>query len=284
MTEPTASAHAGHHAGTPTSPCVRLHLRTQTLATDARGYHRWETRTAEQVVPAEAAAIIICDMWDDHWSRGASERVTAMVPRMNQILTAARASGMQIIHAPSETMAFYANTPARQRVLDAPAVEPPPPLDHPDPPLPVDASDGGSDTGEPSWHPAWSRQHPALEIDQARDGIADEGVAIYRFLRQRGIKQVCIMGVHTNMCVLNRTFAIKALVRWGVPVALVRDLTDAMYNPARSPYVSHDEGTRLIIEYIEKFWCPTIASTDLLGDSGGSVALGRAAGVPGSDQ
>jgi hypothetical protein len=27
--------------------------------------------------------------------------------------------------------------------------------------------------------------------------------------------------------------------------------------------VSHEEGTRLIIEYIEKFWCPTIASEDL---------------------
>ncbi|MBE0697009.1 MAG: hypothetical protein IH586_08800 [Anaerolineaceae bacterium] len=46
-----------------------------------------------------------------------------------------------------------------------------------------------------------------------------------------------------------------------MPVALVRDLTDAMYNPAQAPYVSHDEGTRLVIEYIEKFWCPTVLST-----------------------
>ena len=77
------------------------------------------------------------------------------------------------------------------------------------------------------------------------------------------------MGVHTNMCILNRSFGIKALVRRGVPVALVRDLTATMYNPARPPYVSHDEGTRLVVEYIEKFWCPTILSTDLLaaGDS-----------------
>jgi nicotinamidase-related amidase len=267
MTEQTAVAHAGHQAGTQPPPRVRLHFRTQALVTDARGYTRWATRTTEQVVLAAAAAIIICDMWDDHWSRGASERVAALAPRMNQVITAARASGMQIIHAPSSTLAFYANTPARQRVLDAPPLAPPPPLDHPDPPLPLDASDGGSDTGEAPWRPAWSRQHPALEIDQARDGIADDGVAIYRFLRQRGIEQVLIMGVHTNMCVLNRTFGIKALVRWGLPVALVRDLTDALYNPARSPYVSHDAGTRLIIAYIEKFWCPTIASTDLLGAS-----------------
>ena len=71
------------------------------------------------------------------------------------------------------------------------------------------------------------------------------------------------MGVHTNMCVLNRSFGIKAMTRRGVDVMLCRDLTDAMYDPAKPPYVSHDEGTRLVVEYIEKFWCPTITSEDL---------------------
>jgi len=40
-------------------------------------------------------------------------------------------------------------------------------------------------------------------------------------------------------------------------------MTDTMYNPARPPYVSHDEGTQLVIGYIERFWCPTIASDEL---------------------
>jgi hypothetical protein len=71
------------------------------------------------------------------------------------------------------------------------------------------------------------------------------------------------MGVHTNMCILNRSFAIKQMVRWDMPVALVRDLTDSLYNPALPPYVSHDWGTALVVEYIEKFWCPTIISTNL---------------------
>ncbi len=48
------------------------------------------------------------------------------------------------------------------------------------------------------------------------------------------------------------------------PVELVRDLTDTMYNPAMRPYVSHDEGTRLVVEFIEKFWCPTVESRQLL--------------------
>jgi hypothetical protein len=66
--------------------------------------------------------------------------------------------------------------------------------------------------------------------------------------------------VHANRCILNRTFSIKPMVPWGVVIALVRDLTDAMYNPARAPYVSHEEGTRLVVGYLEKFWCPTVTS------------------------
>ena len=50
------------------------------------------------------------------------------------------------------------------------------------------------------------------------------------------------MGVHTNMCVLNRTFAIKQMVKWGKNVLLVRDLTDAMYNPKMKPMVVAPEG------------------------------------------
>ncbi len=29
-------------------------------------------------------------------------------------------------------------------------------------------------------------------------------------------------------------------------------------------YVSHDEGTELVIEHIEKYWCPSILSSDLV--------------------
>jgi hypothetical protein len=44
---------------------------------------------------------------------------------------------------------------------------------------------------------------------------------------------------------------------------LVRDLTDAMYNPASRPFVSHAAGTELVIEHIEKYWAPTTTSDAL---------------------
>ena len=54
------------------------------------------------------------------------------------------------------------------------------------------------------------------------------------------------------------------MVKWGVDVTLIRDLTDTMYNPLKAPYVSHEEGTELVIKFIEAFWCPSMKSDDLL--------------------
>jgi nicotinamidase-related amidase len=242
---------------------LTLRMRRQELSHNDRGFAAWQAVDVDKIVAPEKVAIVICDMWDNHWSRGAAARVTAMAPRMNRAIHAARERGISIVHAPSETMEFYLDDPARKRMRHLPDVELPELGEHPDYPLPIDDSDGGSDTGEASWYKAWTRQHPAIEIDQEKDGISDDGAELYRFLQDRAIEQVLIMGVHTNMCILRRSFAIKALVRRGIPVALVRDLTDSLYNPERSPYVSHDEGTQLIIGYIEKFWCPSIHSDDL---------------------
>jgi hypothetical protein len=161
-------------------------------------------------------------------------------------------------------MSFYAGSPARQRALKVPAISAPVEIEHQDYALPVDDSDGGSDTGEKVHQPVWTCQHPAIRIDQAKDYITDNGLQVLGILNALEIKRLLIMGVHTNMCVLNRSFAIKQMVRWGMPVALVRDLTDALYNPALPPYVSHEMGTELVIGYIEKFWCPTISSSELL--------------------
>ncbi len=188
------------------------------------------------------------------------------MPRMNKTLNVVRAKGIHIIHAPSDTMDFYSGNPARCRIIEAPSVPPPAERPHDDPPLPVDASDGGCDTssnaGSVNEH-LWSRQHPDIEIDEQNDVISDNGREIYSYMRLHGIEHVVIIGVHTNMCILNRSFAIKQMVRWGVDIMLCRDLTDCMYNPAMAPYVSHDKGTALVVSYIETYWCPTVSSENL---------------------
>ena len=96
------------------------------------------------------------------------------------------------------------------------------------------------------------------------DLISDDGREIYSVLREHGIDTVMMMGVHANMCILNRSFGIRQLTKWGIHCILVRDLTDAMYNPASRPHVSHAAGTELVIEYIEKYWAPSVVSDEFL--------------------
>lgn len=240
-----------------------LRFSARTRVQPFKAVDTWhETHVAEEFAVAETA-LLLCDVWDEHWCAGATARVNDMVPRMNEVVTALRERDVQIIHAPSGTMEFYADTPHRQRVTGAPTVEPPTPLDLTDPPLPIDDSDGGCDTAESEPRQAWSRQHEGIEIT-GHDGVSDDGREVYNLFAQLRISNLLIMGVHTNMCVLGRSFAIRQMTRWGLRVALIRDLTDAMYNPAMAPFVTHDEGTELVVQHIEKYWCPTVLSGDVL--------------------
>ncbi|MCC7262934.1 MAG: DMT family transporter [Candidatus Latescibacteria bacterium] len=177
---------------------LNLQLRRQTLARDARGRTVWQVVEQPEAWPADETALLLCDVWDRHWSRGANERLEPLLPRMDQVVRAARKLGVRILHAPSDTMTFYEGTPARQRVQAATPLTPPEPIAHEAPPLPVDGSDGGTDTGEPTWHKAWSRQHPAIHIDQDQDGISDQGQEVYSYLRGQGRSRLLILGVHTQ--------------------------------------------------------------------------------------
>jgi alpha-L-fucosidase len=129
-------------------------------------------------------------------------------------------------------------------------------------PWPVDQSDGGCDGPGIVNDRVWTRQIAALTIAD-NDLISDSGAEIGAYFKKAGIKNVILMGVHTNMCIVNRSFGLRAMTRMGMNTALVRDLTDLMYNPARHPYVNHFTGLDLMIDYIEKYICPTILSTDL---------------------
>jgi len=216
-------------------------------------------------------AVVVCDMWDKHHCPDATERVGEMAPRMNEVLKAARAKGMFVIHCPSDTMRFYEDHPGRKMAQAAPKVEPRVPLQGwcsldgiKEPALPIDDSDGGCDgCPECPGYGAWTRQHPALEVTEG-DAITDSAEAYY-LMRQRGITNVIVMGVHINMCVLGRPFAIRQLVAQGLNVVLMRDMTDSMYNHRKAPYVSHFRGTELVVEHIERYWCPSITSADFLG-------------------
>jgi hypothetical protein len=128
--------------------------------------------------------------------------------------------------------------------------------------LPVSCEAGGSDTeDEYSADTAvWSRQHSAILIDETSDVVSDDGEEIASYLLAHRRQLVLMTGVHTNLCILDRSFGLVALAGYGFSPVLVSDLTDAMYDPATAPYVDHAAGTEMVIGYIEAFVAPSTRS------------------------
>ena len=219
-------------------------------------------------------AIIICDMWNRHWCQGATSRVAEMAPRMNEVLTIARDQGITIVHAPSDTLKSYEDHPARKRAQQfrVPGIETRLGrgnlASEAGAEWPIDQSDEGCDCTPtcpvgPPW--PWTHQIETLTINADSDLISDSGVEIGSYFEEKGIKNVILMGVHTNMCVIGRSFGLRNMARLGMNVVLMRDLTDTMYNSKSAPYVSHFTGNSLIQEYIETYVCPSMVSTDFTG-------------------
>ena len=244
---------------------LTLHLRTRSRPPGA--IEGGETAVAWS--PSKTA-IIVCDMWDDHWCKAAAARVAELAGPMNQMLRQARSRGVFIIHAPSTVTKYYQDTPQRRRAQQAPTSPTPVPLATaqrwgtawcwPDAKreavLPIDDSDMGCDCGvKCTIRDAWTRQIATIDIDQS-DAITDNGQEVWNLLAARGIDNVILCGVHLNMCVLGRPFGIREMTRLGKHVALIRDMTDTMYNHERPPGVSHFDGTDLVILHVETLLVP----------------------------
>ena len=249
------------------SATLVLELCQRKLAIDEHGRRAWVDEAPMERVRASATAVLVCDMWDRHWSRGASLRVEELAPPIDAFCRRMRGAGALIVHAPSDTMAAYGESPARARIAGGGPFPAPREIELPPPPVPCD--DGGSDTADdlaPNTA-VWSRQHPAIHVDEDRDVITDDGSELAAYLTEQGRSVVLATGVHTNLCVLHRSFGLVALVGYGFSPVLVADLTDAMYDPADPPYIDHDAGTALVVRYIEAFVAPSTRSDRIVAAS-----------------
>jgi nicotinamidase-related amidase len=218
----------------------------------------------------ERVAVVVCDMWEATHCVSAQRRVVEMAPRMNDVLTRLRAEGALIVHAPADCMEFYRNTPARRRALMAPHVDAPASIDWCDweqdelkqlPPSLIDPGTCSCASGAPCGDRfrAWTRQIPLIEILD-EDAVTDDGQELFNLLEQRTIVDVIVMGVHVNACVLGRPYGIRQLTYLGKRPVLCRDLTDAFHRDPRG----HDWGTEQVIAHIERRWCPSVTSDQLV--------------------
>jgi hypothetical protein len=106
----------------------------------------------------------------------------------------------------------------------------------------------------------WTHQIESIEIAPA-DAATDDGNELLALLEGRGIRDVVIMGVHANRCVLGRPYGIRQLVYWEKQPILCRDLTDSYHRDPRG----HLWGNEQMISHIERYWCPSLTSDQLVG-------------------
>lgn len=76
-----------------------LHLPVRSRVEAFKGSGVWDEVRLTTQLPVPQTAVLICDMWDKHWCTGASRRVEELAHRMAPVADAARAAGIQIIHA-----------------------------------------------------------------------------------------------------------------------------------------------------------------------------------------
>src|SRR5262245_17278857 len=104
---------------------LQLNLRSRTKTPGSEQFAVSEHRVAWE---PKKTALIICDMWDDHWCKSAARRVGELAGPLNDAVKVARARGVFIIHAPSTCTGFYKATPQRKRARAAPFSQTPLPL------------------------------------------------------------------------------------------------------------------------------------------------------------
>src|SRR6266496_2457016 len=132
----------------------QLDLTLRRLVETEPGSHQWRLVEERAEWTPRRTAVVICDMWDNHWCKSAAERVGEMAPRMNQVVTELRKRGALILHCPSDTMKFYEGTPGRKLAQSAPGVAPKVPLQR--------------------WRSLDSSREAALPLDDSGDGCDDE--------------------------------------------------------------------------------------------------------------
>jgi nicotinamidase-related amidase len=247
---------------------------------------------AEKWNPKETA-IIVCDMWAFHPCVHATARLEDLAKEMNTVFDNARKKGILIVFAPSshDIDKHYSHLPARKtsakyrhgfgnpRHWDFWVHGRGGEREHSHLAFPGEKDaqwplpGGDPNCFESRGKTPDFRQTPILVIKD-NDILTDDFVEMignkeYKecLFKERGIKNVILMGVHTDMCVIGRPFGCRAMKMAGYNTVLCRDLTDSAWNCASriKGAVDHFRGLDKVVEYIETYICPTITSADITG-------------------
>lgn len=203
-------------------------------------------------------------MWNFHKCKVASEKLNEISIKTNQLMKKIRNGGGKIIHGSSTLVNLPQYKKMRDNITNVPEAKL-----HDNgmisyPPVPLDDSDGGICELNKDYDRKKVVMNPYIEIDYETDVISGHNKEILNYLKFHNIDLLLICGTHTNMCVLDRTYGVKNLIRFGLRTIIIRDLVDVVHNPLMAPFTERDRTNDIMSEWIEQYFCPTIHSEDIL--------------------
>jgi nicotinamidase-related amidase len=220
----------------------------------------------EFVMPLSIAqtAFVLVDMWNVHHIDSWIERAKKVTEEaVLPALSAARAVGLTIVHAPCPEVAQQ--YPQLKRHASPPRQTEPdwPPAEFRNRTGPYTVYAGPRDQPPGVW-PRWNRvvpqwgMNPAVEV-RDDDCVIATGQQLHDFLRERGILHLIYVGFAANWCILGRDYGIRAMVNRGYNSILLRDATTGVEFPDTLAALF---ATEIAVREAEQAWGFTASNAD----------------------
>lgn len=201
---------------------------------------QFERASLQWSLPAQRAALVLVDMWSEHYvvshlQRGQQIAAQRIVP----LMAVFRAAGASVVHAPSPDCApRYKHLLTRvEGTPEGPAVPPRPPTSLPDwPPAEFRRKEGEfaglakpSDPKDEEFDCIIAERSMIREVEpEDGDAVVFTGDQLHAVLRDRGVTTLFYVGFAANFCVPNRDYGMRAMRSRGYDIVLVRDCTSAI--------------------------------------------------------
>ncbi len=245
-----------------------LQTRMSSLILSLRKHQQFFVNAPVELVEKEKTfdcsriGVLVIGMWSGHQCLVADRILHEMSPKVDAFLKTCRSKGAKVIFGSSSLTKLPKYAPLRKNMKGIPFANfVDKGLSYP--PLPFDDSDGGVVEKNPNFKRDEVEMHPAIDVLDC-DAISDNCKEILNYLYHHKIQLLLVVGVHTNMCVLDRPYAIKNLARFGFPMALVRDLTDPLVKPDGVKVKDREDGKDQVVRFIEENFCPSVDSRDFI--------------------
>jgi len=229
-------------------------------------------------------AIVVMNMVDGYPSPGLRGRLSALAPRMNNTLVAARKLGMRIIHAPglsANAAGAYSSEADKQHksvlaMKHFSLPEESQKLDENFRPENVPFANAllkGDTRGLTPYSSAYGI-HRGLSLEPS-DYVVKNTQELWNVCRNADLENLIYIGAGANADMLFSGSGIRAMAGLGLKCCVLRDLIsalapgdiDAAARQSR-PWETPEYVNAKVIRYIEHYVCPTLASQALLAAAG----------------